>query len=136
MRVYCTQEFKSEFDKITKNKAYSTLEKEIVGQYCNTTYEEACTGDALGIFPNVSYLKKRLEGSGGYRVYIVGFVKNDAIYLAFVHPKTGPYGADNITLAKKKLLLKDMLAAIKNNELYSIIQDLGNSEKLVFKWPD
>lgn len=133
MNLYCTDEFKKEFDKLIKNKSYDTLERELIAQYCNTTFAQACTGDPLGVFPNVAYLKKRLEGSGGYRAYVLGVVKNNAIYLAFVHPKTGPYGASNVTPEKKKLLLKDVLLAIKTGSLYSVTQDTDNPDKLIFK---
>jgi len=99
-------------------------------QYCNTTYAQACTGDPLSIVPNVTYLKKRLEGSGGYRVYVLGLVKNDAVYLLYVHPKTGPDKLANVSMEKKKALLKDVLAAIKNETLLEVAPDPEDPTKL------
>lgn len=133
MDLYCTDEFKATFDKLSKEKAYATLEAELISQYCNTTYDAACTGDPLSVFPNASYLKKRLEGKGGYRVYVLGVVKKDAIYLTYVHPKTGPYKLASIDMAKKKQLLKDVLAAIKGGKLLKVSEDPINSGKLLFK---
>lgn len=137
MQLYCTEEFKSEFERIIKNNSYRSLEKEIATHYCGTTFKAACNGDLLGVYPQTSnpetfYIKKRLNGKGGYRVYLFAVVKKDSVYLAFVHPKTGKYGLDNITAEKKKELLKEVLGAIKSDELYEIKADLGDRNKITF----
>jgi len=39
----------------------------------------------------------------------------------FVHPKTGVYGAPNITNQSKASLYKDVLESIKSDKLYRLI---------------
>jgi len=38
----------------------------------------------------------------------------------FIHPKTGPDGAENITDESKSALYKKVLASIKTNDLYKV----------------
>lgn len=132
MKVYCTAEFREILEKLSRKKPYSTLMAQVMAQYCNTTYARACTGDPLSVFPNAIYLKKRLEGGGGYRVYVLGIVKDDAIYLVYVHPKTGPDALANVSMEKKKALLKNVLAVIKSKTLHEVAPDPNDPTKLKF----
>ena len=74
------------------------------------------------------FIKKRLNGSGGYRIYYLVIVKNENLYLVFLHPKTGPNGATNIKDDSKAFLYKKVLADIKNNQLYVISNIEGTLE--------
>ncbi|MCE7063820.1 hypothetical protein [Dyadobacter sp. CY326] len=66
------------------------------------------------------FLKKRLNGSGGFCAYYYIVIKDDCLYLAFVHPKTGKYGMNNISDEYKRLLAKEVLEAIKSKAFYKV----------------
>lgn len=51
----------------------------------------------------------------------------------FMHPKTGPDGSDNITPESKAKIYKDVLTAIKENDLYELSINGTNSSKIDFK---
>lgn len=72
----------------------------------------------------------RLEGRSGYRFYYLLIIKNDELYLMFLHPKTGPNRAENITKDFKKTIYNSVLTAIKNNDLFEVSVD---KNKLLFK---
>ncbi|RZK44848.1 MAG: hypothetical protein EOO61_02255 [Hymenobacter sp.] len=132
MEVCCTEEFKQEIEKLRKNGSYANIESVLADAYCDVTFEQANTGDLLGVMPGMNYLKKRLEGSGGYRFYLLAIVKGEKIYLGFVHPKAGRYGGDNVTPEKKKSILKELLAAIKSQQLYRIERDNASTSRVRF----
>jgi hypothetical protein len=131
MQIFCIDEFKAEFEKLISKKQYSSLEKEIIDYFFNKNTDELLSGTRLNNSNETPYIKKRLRGKGGFRLYFLVIVKNENLYLMFVHPKTGPFGASNITDESKALLYKQVLTAIKNNYLY--ILELDESQKhLVF----
>jgi len=57
-------------------------------------------------------------------------IKDEKIYLMFLHPKTGSLGYENITDDSKALLYKKVLESIKRKNLYEVVVD---KNKLVFK---
>ncbi len=46
----------------------------------------------------------------------------------FVHPKTGPFGASNITDESKALLYKKVLQAIQDNKRYKLTLNQTQTE--------
>ena len=62
-------------------------------------------------------------GSGGFRFYFLLVLKEQNLYLMFVHPKTGPDGAENITDESKAYLYKKVLNCIKENDLFFLELD-------------
>lgn len=132
MQIFCIKEFKTEFEKLILKKQYSILKKEIIEYFFNKNFTEVISGTRLNNSDKTPYIKKRLRGKGGFRLYFLALLKNDNIYLMFVHPKTGPYGASNIKDELKALLYKKVLEAIKNNNLFTIkLSD--NRKELVFE---
>ena len=120
MEIFCLEEFKDEFDKLKVKKAYRTLEKDIIYYFFNKPIQDLNSGTRLNNSDETPYIKKRLRGSGGYRVYFLILIKKENIYLMFIHPKTGPDGAENITDESKSALYKKVLASIKTNDLYKV----------------
>ena len=88
------------------------------------------SGTRLNNSDTTPYIKKRLNGSGGFRVYFLLIIKDENVYLMFIHPKTGSMGYDNITDISKVSLYKKVLECIKTNNLY--IVSLENNQ-LTFK---
>jgi hypothetical protein len=120
MTVFCISQFKDEFDKLSTKKAYSDLETDIIDYFFNTTIEAIKTGDLLNNSTDAPYIKKRLSGRGGYRIYYLIIVKDDNVYLMYVVPKTGPYGAENLKADYIKELYKIVIECIKNKDLYEV----------------
>jgi hypothetical protein len=99
-------------------KSYKTIEKDMTDYFFEKDIDELCSGTRLNNSDECPYIKKRLKGSGGFRLYYYIIIKNDCLYLMFVHPKTGSLGSSNITDELKANIYKDVLESIKNNDLY------------------
>ena len=130
MRIFCTVEFEKIFKKLSKKNAYRDLEKEIV-DYFFAEKIDFSGGKRLGGHAENPYIKKRLGGSGGYRTYFYVIVKDDNIYLMFLHPKTGPDGSPNITDDAKTQLLKDLISDIKLGSLLLVTRH-ETKKQLIF----
>ncbi len=120
MAIYCIESFKAEFEKLIKNNSYSSLEQDIIDYFFNKTFEKLLSGTRLNNSNTTPYIKKRLNGSGGFRFYFLAIVKDENLYLMFVHPKTGSHGFDNISDDSKKFLYKEVLASLKSKDYYVV----------------
>ena len=67
-----------------------------------------------------TYIKKRLGGSGGYRIYFLVHINKSNVYLMFVHPKPVLKRSENITDEHKAMLYKNILSAIESNNLFEV----------------
>ncbi len=105
---------------MSKKKPYKTLEDDLITYFFEEDFEQLKSGVRLNFSENEPYIKKRLEGRGGYRVYYLLIIKLEAVYLMFVHPKTGPDGADNITDESKAKIYKDILECIRISNLFEL----------------
>lgn len=128
MDVFCLEDFKTEFEKLNSKKAYKNLQDEIIKYFFNKPVDQLKSGTRLNNNDETPYIKKRLSGSGGYRTYYLLLIKNNALYLMFVHPKTGPFGASNITDESKALLYKKVLQAIEEKTLYKLTLNQTQTE--------
>ena len=133
MTIYCIESFKNALEKLGKKKPYKSLEQEIISYFFNRPATELISGTRLNNSISEPYIKKRLEGSSGYRLYFLILVKNDNLYLMFVHPKTGPDGADNIDDNHKAYLYKNVLQCIRDQDLYLLQLNEGQN-KINFKY--
>lgn len=121
MAIYCLEEFWDNYKKLLKKNSYSTLENILIENLFNKTTTELATGVRLNNSNDTPYLKKRLNGSGGFRLYCLLIIKDGNLYLMHVHPKTGSYGYDNISNDDKALYYKKILQCIQTDELYELI---------------
>lgn len=132
MNIYCLEEFKVIFEKLNSKKSYNSFEQEIISYFFGKTKEELCSGTRLNFSVDVPYIKKRLNGSGGFRCYFLLILKEENLYLMFAHPKTGSMGSSNIDDKSKAYLYKEVLSCIKSKKLYELkLNDTGKS--IVFK---
>lgn len=131
MNFYCIDDFKVEFEKLIAKNSYKSIETEIIEYFFNKPAEELKAGVRLNNSDDQPYIKKRLKGRGGFRIYYLLLIKNDNLYLMFVHPKTGSLGADNITDESKAYLYKKVLECIKASRLYKI-ELSENKRNLIF----
>lgn len=104
----------------------------MISYFFNKTSQELLSGIRLNNSDTAPYIKKRLSGRGGYRCYFLIILKEENLYLMFVHPKRGPDGAENIKDESKAYLLKKVYSCIKYGELYNITLDTSKS-KIVFE---
>lgn len=131
MKIFCLQDFKDAFEKLLSNKSYKTIEKDLIDYFFNKSFQNLCSGTRLNNSSETPYIKKRLNGSGGFRCYFLLIMKDENLYLMFVHPKTGSMGAENITDESKAYLYKKVLACIKSNDLFEV--SLDKSVKIIFQ---
>lgn len=129
MKLFCLEEFKAELGKLRKKNSYSSIEKDIIGYFFDKDIESLKSGTRLNASDDTPYIKKRLNGSGGFRVYYLLIIKNDALYFMYVHPKTGSEGFDNIADESKAALYKRVLECISTNDLYEMVVE---KDKLLF----
>jgi len=126
MEIYCLPEFLIEFKKLKSKKPYRSLEKDIITYFFDPKKTESLhfqSGTNLNNSITTPYIKKRLNGSGGYRFYFLLLIKDEKIYLLFVHPKSGPDGAENITDESKAELYKKVLLAIESENYLKVSCD-------------
>ncbi len=120
MDIYCLSAFQEQYQNLSGKKHYHDLGRVIFDYFYGKATQDLISGTRLNNSDDFPYIKKRLKGRGGYRLYFLMLVKNDKAYLMFVHPKTGPDGADNITKESKARLYKKALAEIPSGELYKV----------------
>ncbi len=123
MNIYCLDDFKVVFEKLNSKKSYNTIESDLIEYFFDKSVEELSSGTRLNNSDDTPYIKKRLRGSGGFRCYFLLIIKNESIYLMFVHPKTGSKGSENITDESKAYLYKKVLECIKSEDLYKLTLD-------------
>jgi hypothetical protein len=132
MILYCLEEFKTAFEKLLSKNSYKNIEQETIKYFFGKSARELSSGTRLNHSDATPYIKKRLGGRGGYRFYYLLLIQNDALYLMFVHPKTGIYGAENITDESKAQLYKRVLDCIDRKDLYKLSIERKKS-KIIFE---
>lgn len=120
MNIYCIERFKTELKKLSSKKAYRSLEKDLINHFFNKSIKDLCSGTRLNNSDQTPYIKKRLNGSSGFRCYFLLIIKSESLYLMYVHPKTGPDGSSNITNESKSAIYKEVLLAIQSDDLYQL----------------
>lgn len=120
MDVYCIEEFKAAFEKLKSNNSYRNISKLIIQHFFDKTVEELKNGIRLNGHSEIPFIKKRLDGSGGFRIYFLLVIKNDSLYLTFLHPKTGSKGYKNIDKKFKTYLLKEVHKCIENKSILKV----------------
>jgi hypothetical protein len=75
MQIFCINEFKTEFEKLISKKQYSTLEKEIIDYFFHKNMDKLLSGTRLNNSNETPYIKKRLQGKGGFRLYFLVLIR-------------------------------------------------------------
>ena len=132
MNIFCLSEFKVEFEKLKSKNSYNSIEQDIIDYFFGNSVQDLCTGTRLNNSSTTPYIKKRINGRGGFRFYFLIIIKDENVFLMFVHPKTGSLGYENITDESKAYLYKKVLNCIKTNDLFELTL---NSDKkvIIFK---
>ena len=132
MNLLCTERFKSEFERLKRKKPYRNLQQELIDYFIDKETSDLENGSRINGNDINAYIKKRLEGSGGYRVYYYIITAKGNVYLMFVHPKTGPDGSENIKKGSISLFLEETIEGIKTGKLYKVSAKDG---ELIFEKP-
>ena len=123
MTLFCLEEFKVALEKLKSKKSYHSIENDVIDYFFDKSVEELASGTRLNNSTEMPYIKKRLNGSGGFRLYFLLIIKDENLYLMFIHPKTGKLGSENITDESKSELYKKVVECIKNDDLYKLTLD-------------
>lgn len=115
----CTPEFKKEFEKLKKNKSYISLVNLLIDFLTDEDYDFSA-GSNLNNNQKTPYIKKRIKGSGGYRLYYYFIIVDNRITLMFIHPKSGSSGFESVSSKKRLQLLEYRETCVKNNDLYMV----------------
>jgi len=133
MNIYCINRFKNEYEKLISLKKYRTLEQSLIDYFFNKNICDLMSGVRLNNSNLTPFIKKRIEGSGGYRLYYLLLIKEDNLYLMFLHPKTGRYGASNIDTKSIRIIYKEVLECIKTDDIYELSLDSEGIEIIFIK---
>lgn len=131
MHIYCIEDFKKEFENLVSKNAYKSLESEIIKYFFNKPISKLLSGARLNNSDVTPYIKKRIGGSGGFRCYFLVLIKDESLYLMFVHPKSGPKGSRNLKDDSKAYLYKKVLSCIKEKQFYELTLN-SNENKIIF----
>jgi hypothetical protein len=131
MKLYCIEAFKNEVEKLSKNNSYASLPEDIIEYFFGKETSELMNGRRINRHPAPPFIKKRLDGRGGYRMYFVILIKDDCIYLTYVHAKAGSAGSENLADGIASNLLRETLDAIKSNDLYELTPN-DDRKKIIF----
>ena len=133
MIVYAINEFKDEFENLIQHKSYKNLEEEIINYFfLDKDLSDIQSGVRLNNDDVRPYIKKRIAGRGGYRIYFFLLIKDENVYLIYVHPKTGKFGKDNVDDKTKAYLYKRVLESIKDSDVWTVTHN-KQANKLVFE---
>ena len=132
MKIFCLADFKVEFEKLKPKNSYNSIESDVIDYFFNKSVQDLSAGTRLNNSSETPYIKKRINGKGGFRFYFLLIIKDENLFLMFVHPKTGSLRYENITDESKAYLYKKVLECIKTKELFEVNLD-SEGKKLIFK---
>ncbi len=131
MDVFCISEFKDQFDQLIKKKNYRTIEQEIIDYVFDKQVNDLRTGTNLNQSSTAPFIKKRIAGRGGYRLYYLLVIRKNSVHLAYVHPKTGSLAENNISVNRIKHLQKRVLESIKSGCMFRLSLS-ENKKQIIF----
>ncbi len=127
MDVFCTKRFFKEYNNFLSNKSYRSVNDLLYNYLFDKNVSDVLSGTKLNGSCPIPYVKKRLGGRGGFRLYYIVVPDKEKVYLLYIHPKSGSLGADNINDETKALLYKEGLECTNNNDLLTIQFDSINN---------
>ena len=120
MEIKCTPVFFQNLRKIERKPSHKKIESLISDHFFNKEFSDLLSGMRIHDIPRKPFIKKRLGGKGGYRIYYVADENEEIIYLLYLHPKTGAFSQSNITAEQKVNCLKELVYSKKKKELLSL----------------
>jgi hypothetical protein len=118
--IFCIEEFKVAVEKLRKNKSYKDIDSLVIEALKDRPVESFRRGPLLNSSQNSPYLKLRIGGRGGYRMYFIAAIVRGCVYIAFIHPKKGSLGSANITDEARARFQRRIFECIQSDELYKV----------------
>ena len=134
MKIFCTNRVKKDIEKLEKKPSYSNL-RSLLFNYMSKKKTTQDWMEGTRIFlgnPNFICVKKRLGGSGGYRMYHLITINEDEVTIAALYPKTGSKGGSDLTDDGKTSCIGEALDQISEKNRWEIVLDT-NPDSLSFK---
>ncbi|MEZ4850542.1 MAG: hypothetical protein R3B93_18400 [Bacteroidia bacterium] len=132
MEIKCTQSFCDQFSRLKRKKSYRDLEALLAKFFHEKEFKDLLSGARIHDTPGKPFIKKRLGGSGGYRLYYIADENEENIYNLVIYPKTGPDAQANITDAEKVECIRELVNAKKKGNLFVCRID-ENGKELSFE---
>lgn len=106
MTILCLEDFKVEFEKLKKKNSYSSIERDIIECFFDKDIEQLKSGTRLNNDDDRPYIKKRINGSGGFRVYYFLLIVRETVYLMFLHPKQDLWAMAILMMTLKRCYIR------------------------------
>ena len=129
MNIFLTFSTAGAIKKLEKNNSYSSLRQEIY-QYLNgkTSLEHwTQVGSRLNSSVHCPFVRDRVKGSGGYRIYYSFLVIKGQAVIAAVHPKTGTAGKENLSRQERNAVYLEAVQACQSGEMLPVTLDHDNT---------
>lgn len=128
MTVLYTVEFQKIVTQLSKKNSYRNL-SECIAHFMDNKLSKLSVKSYIRLSgrKNLMLLKTDVCGRSGYRLYFFYFMEQDVFVFAFIHPKTGSEGKDNIK--NKEVLYENLDSNMEDNTLCELTI---NSKKVVF----
>lgn len=134
MRFFASQNFLTDFDKISKKaKQYGCISASIFKEFSDKTDEEiSLRGNVLALGATSVILKKRAPScnengkSGGFRIICIVNKDESICGLLALYPKWGAYGQESMKKAEWKDRLKSYLSDKDDELLQEMLFDTDN----------
>lgn len=123
MNVFCLSRFETEFNKLIRKPSYKNLPELLCKHFAGKAIEDIQSGTLLNANSEIPFIKKRLGGSGGYRLCYYVIVLNGNVFLTGVHAKSGSMGFSNYSDAAYKKMKDDFAEAIKSSNYKKVVFD-------------
>lgn len=128
MNVYVSKEFKKRFLKLKKKPSYKDIGSLISQLFFDKNFSDLLSGARIHSIPGKSFIKKRLGGRGGFRIYYIAEETTENIFLLFIHPKYGPFAQSNIQSEEKVSCLRELKEGKRNKTLLLCEKVSGSGE--------
>lgn len=127
MNIFCTPSIKIDIDAFSKKGSYKNLKKELFLFFNLIIKGNKSYGLKLnGSSPNPFY-KKRINGSGGYRIYYYAFEIKGFIFLVALHPKSGKKGKSNLSAGEIKEAQESFISCYESKNYFKVLLDKNKS---------
>ncbi|MES2826681.1 MAG: hypothetical protein V4687_00935 [Bacteroidota bacterium] len=115
-----------------KNNSYKDLKQLLIDEVLEESAPRKHCAKISGT-PQIPYLKKRLGGRSGYRLYCLLVEFDGKLFLAEIYPKTGSKGIATIDAKEEKRLFELLKTSIVSGDTMQV--KLKNDE-IVFEKPE
>lgn len=133
MNLYSTNEAVNTILKLEKKPSHKSIRK-LLFDYFDKEIKNSGAFSGKRLNPPSSpypFVKKRVEGSGGYRIYFYLFIKDSQFVLSAIHPKTSAYSKSTLTVKEIHEAQKSCIKAKNENRLIKIIL---NTQKTIIEF--